>query len=153
MIEYYQGLLFLTTNRQEDFDPAFYNRIHVSIEYPELSPESRTNIWRNLLIEQKDALNLDASWSGVDFSLLGDLECNGRDIRNLIRTAYGYAVSREKCLGVRHFVKVLRQNSSVKNAEPVIKRLERIANRVPSMKLDGPDVGHAEARGLPQTTT
>ncbi|CAM1508686.1 Fc.00g055340.m01.CDS01 [Cosmosporella sp. VM-42] len=80
LIEYYQGLLFLTTNREEDFDQAFYNRIHVSIEYPELSPEARTNIWENLLTKKQDSINLDASWSEVEFSFLGDLECNGRDI-------------------------------------------------------------------------
>ena len=33
MIEYYQGMLFLTTNRLAEFDPAFHNRIHINIEY------------------------------------------------------------------------------------------------------------------------
>ncbi|KJR86917.1 uncharacterized protein SPSK_01434 [Sporothrix schenckii 1099-18] len=46
MLEYYRGMLFLTTNRHDDFDNAFYNRIHVTIEYGELTKEWRANIWR-----------------------------------------------------------------------------------------------------------
>lgn len=46
MLEYYRGMLFLTTNRHDDFDNAFYNRIHVTIEYGELTKEWRSNIWR-----------------------------------------------------------------------------------------------------------
>ncbi|CAK7242800.1 MAG: hypothetical protein STHCBS139747_004302 [Sporothrix thermara] len=46
MLEYYRGMLFLTTNRHDDFDNAFYNRIHVTIEYGKLTAEWRANIWR-----------------------------------------------------------------------------------------------------------
>lgn len=41
VLEYNAGVLFLTTNRVTNIDAAFQSRIHVSIEYPELSLSSR----------------------------------------------------------------------------------------------------------------
>lgn len=37
VLEYYSGILFLTTNRIGTFDPAFRSRIHMSLFYPRLS--------------------------------------------------------------------------------------------------------------------
>ncbi|KAF2248117.1 P-loop containing nucleoside triphosphate hydrolase protein, partial [Trematosphaeria pertusa] len=112
LIEYYRGLLFLTTNRVDDFDPAFYNRIHAMIEYPQLSQDARTRIWKSLLVEKKkNVVHLDISWKEDEsriYKILGELETNGRDIRNLIRTAYGIARSHETDLGVRHIVSVMK---------------------------------------------
>lgn len=39
VLEYYAGILFLTTNRVGDFDEAFASRIHMSLFYPELDWE------------------------------------------------------------------------------------------------------------------
>ncbi|OOF92561.1 hypothetical protein ASPCADRAFT_153252, partial [Aspergillus carbonarius ITEM 5010] len=38
-MDYYEGVLFLTTNRVGDFDEASTSRIHVCLYYPELSHE------------------------------------------------------------------------------------------------------------------
>jgi ATPase family associated with various cellular activities (AAA) len=46
-LEYYEGILFLTSNRIENIDLAFESRIHVSIEYSNHLPEWRYQIWRN----------------------------------------------------------------------------------------------------------
>jgi SpoVK/Ycf46/Vps4 family AAA+-type ATPase len=40
MLEYYRGIMFLTTNRVNDFDPAMQSRIHLAIKYPPLSVSS-----------------------------------------------------------------------------------------------------------------
>ena len=48
-LEYYQGLLFLTTNRVGTFDDAFVSRIHVVIHYPEFANVQRGQIWEHLL--------------------------------------------------------------------------------------------------------
>lgn len=42
VLEYYEGTMFLTTNRVQTFDPAFQLRIHIPIDYPELSMEKKT---------------------------------------------------------------------------------------------------------------
>ena len=49
VLEYYEGILFLTTNRISNIDPAFQSRIHVSMRYPDLTSTSRRSIWANFL--------------------------------------------------------------------------------------------------------
>lgn len=44
-LEYYRGVLFLTTNRVEAFDDAFTSRIHVALHYKRLGDEERQRIW------------------------------------------------------------------------------------------------------------
>ncbi|KAI8941869.1 hypothetical protein NX059_003066 [Plenodomus lindquistii] len=46
LTEYYQGILFLTTNRVETFDEAFQSRIHMGIRYENLSSKARREIWK-----------------------------------------------------------------------------------------------------------
>ena len=131
MIEYYQGLLFLTTNRIEEFDPAFHNRIHVTIKYDDLLPKSRKQIWQNLLAKSSDAIFLDNLWSDNEFATLSEWKSNCRDIRNLIRTAYGFAKSERANLGLRHVVIVLENILSEKDrreAGDIIDKLQNIAS-------------------------
>lgn len=45
LTEYYQGILFLTTNRVETFDEAFQSRIHMGIRYENLTAKARKKIW------------------------------------------------------------------------------------------------------------
>jgi SpoVK/Ycf46/Vps4 family AAA+-type ATPase len=75
MIEYYQGILFLTTNRAQDFDEAFENQIHVTISYPKLDPEARVKIWK-FLIRNNATVRHDESWSEAAFKILGELDIN-----------------------------------------------------------------------------
>jgi SpoVK/Ycf46/Vps4 family AAA+-type ATPase len=49
VLEYFEGIMFLTTNRVNTFDSAFQSRIHISLNYPELSEQSRRIIWTNFL--------------------------------------------------------------------------------------------------------
>ena len=48
-LEYYQGVMFLTTNRLDEIDDAIASRIHFKIKYGNLDQEQRTGIWRGLL--------------------------------------------------------------------------------------------------------
>src|SRR6266566_3691141 len=45
-VEYYRGILFLTTNRVGHFDDAFVSRIHVIIAYDNLGVPERQKIWK-----------------------------------------------------------------------------------------------------------
>ena len=49
LIEYFQGVLFLTTNRVRSFDPAFQTRITVALKYKSLDENAREKVWKNLL--------------------------------------------------------------------------------------------------------
>lgn len=48
-LEYFYGLVFLTTSRHESFDSAFRSRIHAHLRYSDLEPASRLKVWNSYL--------------------------------------------------------------------------------------------------------
>jgi hypothetical protein len=46
-LEYYDGILILTSNRVGTFDAAFTSRIQVALYYDPLTAASRRKIWQN----------------------------------------------------------------------------------------------------------
>ncbi|KAH7000380.1 P-loop containing nucleoside triphosphate hydrolase protein [Ilyonectria destructans] len=106
-IENFQGVLFLKTNRKQEFDVAFKNRIRVSISYPDLTDEMQSKIWKRLIQTNTD-INFDASWNDNVFSALGMLSLNGRMIKSILRTAVAYANASHQELGVHHLFTVLQ---------------------------------------------
>jgi AAA+ superfamily predicted ATPase len=44
-LEYYQGILFFTTNRVKQIDEAIASRIHFKIKYDNLGLEQRRGVW------------------------------------------------------------------------------------------------------------
>ncbi|KAH7304218.1 P-loop containing nucleoside triphosphate hydrolase protein [Stachybotrys elegans] len=93
MLEYYSGMLFLTTNRRDDFDDAFFNRIHVTIEYSELDDMSRANIWRHHLARATQGNTRPSTWTEDMYQQLGRLQLNGRNIKNYVRTAHAFTTA------------------------------------------------------------
>lgn len=103
-IEYYKGILFLTTNRVKVFDEAFLSRIHVALHLPDLSPESKKQIWTAFLrkIKAFDLINEE------DITRLAAREnINGRQIKNAARTAKSLALARGEELSVVHLEQTL----------------------------------------------
>ena len=45
-LEYYQGIMFLTTNRVNQIDDAIASRIHLPLKYKSLGLDARRGIWR-----------------------------------------------------------------------------------------------------------
>lgn len=89
--DYFQGILFLTTNRVGHFDEAFISRIHVSIGYPPLNEDARNQIWNNLFEKIKDDHRKGGQEIRVEYEAkqlvrknedIKALEWNGREIRN-----------------------------------------------------------------------
>ena len=87
LCEYHQGILFLTTNRVTEFDPAFESRVTVALKYDHLTEKARTQIWKNLI----QRLTYEKS-SDLDFDKLGQFVLNGRQIKNAIRLAVSLAM-------------------------------------------------------------
>ncbi|RSL63598.1 hypothetical protein CEP54_005146 [Fusarium duplospermum] len=106
-IEYFQGVLFLTTNRKQDFDEAFKSRIHATISYGDLSDKAQAMIWERLIAANKD-VQVDDSWTPAAFSALGKLRFNGRTIKNILRTAVAYANADDEALGLRHVLAMVQ---------------------------------------------
>jgi SpoVK/Ycf46/Vps4 family AAA+-type ATPase len=87
-LEYYKGILFLTTNRIGTFDEAFLSRIDVPIYFPPLSKENRVKIWNTFFTklekERQDKVRVSSDvkyYIEEDRDLLS-LEWNGREIRS-----------------------------------------------------------------------
>jgi SpoVK/Ycf46/Vps4 family AAA+-type ATPase len=90
-LEYFQGVLIMTTNRKRTIDPAFDSRIHFKLHYTDLSPESRSTIWKNCL----DNIPSDLSQAEIkdeDLKQLAGLKLNGRQIKNVMACAVSIAV-------------------------------------------------------------
>jgi len=85
LLEYHQGVLFLTTNRVKNFDSAFHSRISVALKYQDLDQDARVQIWHNLL----EAAKVE----GIDPKDFGGFELNGRQIKNSIRLAQALSAS------------------------------------------------------------
>jgi len=81
LLEYFQGILFLTTNRVETFDDAFQSRIHVALRYEELSAKAKREIWRMFLEKVRVMEGVDTvGFSEVDFDVLARGNLNGRQV-------------------------------------------------------------------------
>ncbi|KAI7910729.1 hypothetical protein M0657_011046 [Pyricularia oryzae] len=102
VLEYYAGILFLTTNRIGDFDEAFASRIHMSLQYPQLTEISTIKVFKlNLrLIKNRYAsrnrkIKIDEDeilqTAGAHWRNEPEARWNGRQIRNVCQTALALA--------------------------------------------------------------
>jgi len=48
-LEYYQGIILLTTNQIRDFDNMIQSRIHLVFQYSPLGNDTRKEIWNTFL--------------------------------------------------------------------------------------------------------
>ncbi|KAF2100848.1 P-loop containing nucleoside triphosphate hydrolase protein, partial [Rhizodiscina lignyota] len=91
MLEYFEGIIFLTTNRIETMDVAFQSRIHIAIKYPHVTPEFRRRIWANF-IERLDEREAQAKRELIEhLDDIQEWELNGRQIRNVLSIAESIA--------------------------------------------------------------
>ncbi|CEI66320.1 hypothetical protein FVEN_g4294 [Fusarium venenatum] len=95
-IEYYRGILFLTTNRVGQFDDAFISRIHVIIHYEKLSAEGQKKVWMQFFDKlDYDREDFKVTRRAKDYILedgaTSEIEWNGREIRNAFQTAVALA--------------------------------------------------------------
>ncbi|KAB5578518.1 ATPase [Coniochaeta sp. 2T2.1] len=96
-LEYYKGVLFLTTNRVAAFDSAFTSRIHVALHYKKLTDEDRMRVWMNNFerLERDSGGKCFVPQSARQFAYeseeVKDLRWNGREIRNGLQTAVALA--------------------------------------------------------------
>ena len=104
ILEYYKGVLILTTNRPSAMDPAFESRIHLTIRYPQLDRAARKSIWTNFIDVAHDGNRL----TDEDLTALAEEEINGRQIKNVVKTAQLLARTNAEVLAEEHIRTVLR---------------------------------------------
>ena len=103
-VEYYRGILFLTTNRITTFDEAFLSRIHVALHFNGLTTDTKARIWRAFV--HKAGLD-PAELDDTRIAHLAARDINGRQIKNACRTATSLALSRGEALRFSHLVEAL----------------------------------------------
>lgn len=105
VLEYYSGILILTTNRVGSFDEAIKSRVHCALYYPPLDDEQSIKIWRmnlDMLEENQKApdstLRVRFNRREIEDFAAGhwrdtprDGRWNGRQIKNAFQTAIALA--------------------------------------------------------------
>lgn len=104
-LEYFSGIVFLTTNRIHVFDPAMKSRIHLALGYSPPELEMRRLIWtKSLKAVPAEQLDIDIDEA---VGLLIHDRLNGREITNAINTAQTLARFKGKPLHLDHINTVL----------------------------------------------
>ena len=107
-LEYFDGILFLTTNRPGSLDEAFQSRIHITIGLPELDATSQLEVWtifvKDLNLSKDEKINI-LKFVDEDIKKNGNL--NGRQIRNGVRTALALAAQKGERISKDHVRDVL----------------------------------------------
>ena len=106
----------------EAFDRAFHSRLHLSLLYPDLTPESMRKIWVAFMTKAVEGQQEDASLPDVirkrlinnetrltdkQLDSLCQLKINGRQIKNIVATATILANSQGELLSYDHLRDIL----------------------------------------------
>ncbi|KAK1969326.1 ATPase [Colletotrichum sublineola] len=112
-LEYFQGILFLTTNRVETFDDAFQSRIHIALRYDSLNHRAKKSIFKIFVERVRVLEKVDLKpFSDEDYDNLAKHNLNGRQIKNTVRTAQALAVNKSQPLSMEHIRQVLDVQNS-----------------------------------------
>lgn len=117
VLEYYDGILILTTTLMSSFDIAVQSRIHIAIKYEELTLEQKKNIFMSFL-DQLHTKRLVHNYDDIKKWVQRDgrkLPFNGRQIRNVVSTALGVALMEEDAKLKRdHLINIANQTNAFK---------------------------------------
>jgi AAA+ superfamily predicted ATPase len=118
-LEYFRGIIFLTTNSFSTIDPAFRSRVSIHLVFRSPPFYSRLILWGNFLA-RLPADEVHAKVSKKDLQELAKWELNGREIKNSIKTVRTWCV----CKGFH--MNLLRLESGIKVTAPQAKKVEEI---------------------------
>ncbi|KAH8809130.1 hypothetical protein F5884DRAFT_394842 [Xylogone sp. PMI_703] len=108
LLEYFQGIIFLTTNRVETFDDAFQSRIHIALRYGDLTTKAKKAVFKMFIERVRILEGVETMpFTEEDFNTLARHNLNGRQIKNTIRTAQALAVNNKEPMSMAHIKRVL----------------------------------------------
>ena len=134
-LEYFQGVMILTTNRVTVFDEAVQSRIHLGIKYDQLSKKAKAEIW-SAFIQQANKVSTTGEGGKLSAKQLDELsrrEFNGRQVRscliypkklfanhqvqikNTVRMAHAFATAKGTPLGFDHLMAAIEANEDFDN--------------------------------------
>ena len=100
-LEYYKGILFLTTNRLDAIDDAIISRCIAVIRYENPGPNERRAIWQT----QLDLSGIELTEDLIE-RLANHFEASGRDIKGLVRLTARYCRAHDKQPDFEDFVRM-----------------------------------------------
>ena len=123
MLEYFNGVLILTTNSIDRFDDAFLSRFALVLQFDALDEASRRTLWDRVSIwHPHDEYTADKlvqflrminfTCQGNDLDVLAKRPLNGRDIKHAIQTAQAIAITEKETLSISHLLEVLASAKS-----------------------------------------
>ncbi|KAJ6256480.1 ATP-dependent zinc metalloprotease FtsH [Drechslerella dactyloides] len=95
-LEYYRGILLLTTNRLSSIDAAFQSRVHFFFQYSDLDVAARRTIWQTFLGIAAAGHQVTVDISPEDIEALAKIYLNGRQIKNIVSSSQAYAAEVKK---------------------------------------------------------
>ncbi|KAK7975730.1 hypothetical protein PG989_014193 [Apiospora arundinis] len=108
VLEFYQGILILTSNRVAAFDTAIMSRVHIVIHYPNLDRQSQRKLW-SLFLSRLPNDSGKSVTDENDLGILDEYDLDVREIKNIVRTAHSLAVSESSpSVGLNHLQKALK---------------------------------------------
>jgi SpoVK/Ycf46/Vps4 family AAA+-type ATPase len=107
-LEYFEGILILTSNRVGTFDEAFKSRVQMAMHYQRLDRKERLEVWHMFfqdMLEVNERLKIEELHDKL--AVLAQEDLNGRQIRNIINTARQLARYRNEVLAYTHIDQAL----------------------------------------------
>ncbi|RDL30841.1 uncharacterized protein BP5553_10186 [Venustampulla echinocandica] len=117
-LEYFRGIIFLTTNLYSTIDTAFRSRVHLHLVFSPLPFSSRLILWQKFL----SRLDVPVVLGPQEMQEVAKWELNGREIKNVIKTA------RIWCVCKKFEMNLLRLESAIKVTAPQATKAEVMAN-------------------------
>lgn len=106
-LEYYEGIIFLTTNRITSIDIAVQSRMQLAIQYRDLTTDQKLEIFKTLLskIPNEEMSSRERLEKGLRKLCKGS-EVNGRQIRNIVASARALARDDDQKMTFEHVEEV-----------------------------------------------
>ncbi|MEN3238636.1 AAA family ATPase [Methylobacterium ajmalii] len=108
LVEYHQGILFLTTNRAANIDPAFLSRISIPLSFPDADEAKLRKIWENLI----KAAGVSSDISDFEIAELSKHKINGRQIKNALKIGQTLARAENRPITVDDIRRPLEMSES-----------------------------------------
>lgn len=93
----------MTTNRADSIDRAFKSRVHLTLQYPDLAPDAKEHIWRQFIAQSAGSNTITEE----TYARLAQLPVNGRQIKNVVKSATLLAAQQKTSVGTEQIRIVL----------------------------------------------
>ncbi|KAL5328167.1 hypothetical protein ACEPPN_001663 [Leptodophora sp. 'Broadleaf-Isolate-01'] len=103
-MEYFHGVMILTTNRVETMDVVFDSRVDIRLHYLPLPASSCRQIWANFLARLPEK----STFTDAKLDQLAKLDLNRRQIKSAIKTAQLLPSRKGEGVKIEHVGTVLR---------------------------------------------